>query len=304
MTRSFLSSLALSAALVTVAEPTQVALIVTVTQGDSRYLTGLTAADFEVSENGVRQPALSVQSVRDLPIAFSFLLDTSNSMRDVAAHMKGVAAACVERLRPVDQGQLISASGSPGILEPFTSDHALLVRRIASLSVSGVTPLNTALSLGLRDLNTVDSLRSGRARSVFVVFSDGDDTSSLVPDRDVLEYVKRSQTVLYAIGPNRPGRGGSSSVLPPLVRASGGLSLWVGPRTDPAAVCDALLADLSKQYVVMYESTHLTRDGKWRDVKVKVNVSGAKVRTRAGTTGRTTARSRASTPRSRPAARR
>src|SRR5499426_2224860 len=54
-------------------------LAVTVTDDKGRFITDLGEVDFEVLEEGVRQP-LTIFTREDLPVSLAILLDTSASM--------------------------------------------------------------------------------------------------------------------------------------------------------------------------------------------------------------------------------
>ena len=52
-----------------------------VRDGRGRSLSGLTAADFEVRDNGQLRPVLSLRSDQRSPLSLAFLVDMSGSMR-------------------------------------------------------------------------------------------------------------------------------------------------------------------------------------------------------------------------------
>src|SRR5687768_3722451 len=55
-------------------------IVATVTDGRGRYVPGLTAADFIVEEDGVRQKIAHFSQDQNIPVSVGIVLDTSGSM--------------------------------------------------------------------------------------------------------------------------------------------------------------------------------------------------------------------------------
>jgi Ca-activated chloride channel family protein len=189
-----------------------IALNVTVTDPSNRYLTDLTADDFLVYEDSVKQN-IGYFSRTSLSLSVSLLLDSSASMDDKMRTTQEAASGFVQSLRPEDQAEVIDFDSRVNVLAPFTSSRADLEKAISSTVAGGSTSLYTAVYIALRELqNTeargIENLR----RQAVIVLSDGEDTSSLVSFDEVLELAKRSETAIYAIGirSKQPvsGRGG------------------------------------------------------------------------------------------------
>ena len=114
---------------------------------------------------------------------------------------KQAAMDFIARLRPGDVAEVVSFDTRVEVLQPMTSDRALLEAAIQRMRASGSTALYNAVYIVLRQLDKVrpqtgDDVR----RQVIVVLSDGEDTSSLVTFEHLLDSAKRSQTVIYAVG--------------------------------------------------------------------------------------------------------
>src|SRR5215218_2593248 len=77
-----------------------VSLNVTVTEG-TRYVTDLEETDFEVFEDGVKQPVTFFSRVQQ-PIALAVLLDTSASMEGRLETAQEAAIGFARRMRPHD----------------------------------------------------------------------------------------------------------------------------------------------------------------------------------------------------------
>src|SRR5205814_1058958 len=80
-------------------------------RGGDRPAGELTAASFQVEDNGVPQRVDQV-SVEDRPVTLILALDVSGSVRgDVLAQLKRACVAAIEQLRPGESGQLLTFSG-------------------------------------------------------------------------------------------------------------------------------------------------------------------------------------------------
>ena len=101
-----------------------VALTVTVTDAKGRCVSGLTADDFAVFEDGIQQ-TVSLFGSEEIPVDVALILDTSSSMTNALPIAKTAARALVARLRPDDRAALIDVKGSTTIPQPFTDDRAV-----------------------------------------------------------------------------------------------------------------------------------------------------------------------------------
>src|SRR5687768_5903710 len=127
-----------------------VSLTVTVTDG-SRYVTDLEEQEFEVFEDGVKQPMTFFSRVQQ-PIALAVLLDTSASMEGKLATAQEAAIGFARRLRKTDVMQVIEFDSQVNIVQEFTSDIPTLEKAIQSTNVSGSTSLYNAIYIALKNL--------------------------------------------------------------------------------------------------------------------------------------------------------
>jgi len=266
-----------------------VSLNVTVTD-NTRYVTDLTADDFNVFEDGVKQD-ITFFNRTNLPIALSLLLDTSASMDTKLATAQEAAIGFASRLRPQDLAEVIDFDSRVVILQNFTSNAAELERAIRRTSAGGSTSLFNAVYIALKDLKKVvarntDDIR----RQAIVVLSDGEDTSSLLTFEEVLDLAKRSETAIYAIG-LRAGDGTASAtkgfkeaefVLRQFSQETGGRAFFPNQLADLAHVYGQISDELSSQYTVGYTSRNTKRDGSWRRLVVRVNRPNLTARAKLG----------------------
>jgi Ca-activated chloride channel family protein len=265
-----------------------VSLSVTVTDPSGRYVTDLTPEQFGVYEDGVKHD-IAYFNRTSVPVALALLLDTSASMEDKMATAQEAAAGFARRLRPQDLGELIGFANRIEVMQGFTNDRTALEKAIRSTVAGGSTALYTAVYVSLKELKKIRAASEQEIRrQAIVVFTDGEDTSSLVGYDELLDLAKRSETVIYAIGLRSPaeaaGRTYSEAdfALRQLAQETGGRSFFPSRIEDLAGVYGQIADELASQYVVGYISTSTKRDGAWRRVAVRVDREGATARTRLG----------------------
>ena len=266
-----------------------VSLNVTVTDGTARYITDLTALDFNVFEDGVKQEVTFFNRT-NLPIALALLLDTSASMEAKLATAQEAAIGFARKLRTQDLAEVIDFDSRVVVLQSFTSGVGDLEQAIRKTSAGGSTSLYNAVYIALKDLKkvvakNVDEIR----RQAIIVLSDGEDTSSLLPFEEVLDLAKRSETAIYSIGLRAEGPSNSSRgfkeaefVLRQFSQETGGRSFFPNQASDLTNVYGQIADELSSQYTVGYTSRNPKRDGSWRRLVVRVNRPNLTARTKQG----------------------
>src|SRR5688500_3805311 len=176
-----------------------VSLNVTVQDTAGHYVTDLEQGEFSVFEDGVKQE-ISFFNRRQQPIALSLLLDSSASMEDKLEDLQNAAKSFVKRLKPNDIAQVIDFDSRVEIRQGFTGNLAELEGAIGKTSAGGSTSLHNAIYIALKELKKVRAVSEEDVRrQALVVFSDGEDTSSLISFDEVLDLAKRSETAIYTI---------------------------------------------------------------------------------------------------------
>ena len=263
-----------------------VSLTITVTEG-TRYVTNLDEADFEVFEDGVRQPLTFFSRVQQ-PIALSVLLDTSASMEGKLGVAQEAAVGFARRLRPGDVMEVIEFDNQVSIVQEFTGEIPLLEKAIQSTTVNGSTSLYNAIYIALKNLRRNRATNtSDIRRQAIVVLSDGDDTSSLIEYEEVLDLAKRSETAIYAIGLRQGNEGRrefkeAEFVLRQLSQETGGRVFFPTAASELPRIYEQIAEELSSQYSIAYSSKNPHRNGAWRRIAVRIARPGLTPRTRQG----------------------
>jgi VWFA-related protein len=264
-----------------------VSLNVTVTDAASHYVTDLEQADFLVFEDGIKQ-GVTFFSRRQQPIALSLLLDSSASMEEHLSTLQHAASNFVHRLKSNDIAQVIDFDSRVEIRQAFTSNQGELDAAIAQLTAGGSTSLHNAIYIALKELRKVRAVNEEDVRrQALIVFSDGEDTSSLVSFDEVLDLAKRSETSIYAIalrGADTQAKGFREAefVMRTLAQETGGRAFFPAKIEDLDGVYKQIADELASQYTLGYTSANPRRDGAWRRIVVQVSRPNITPRTKKG----------------------
>jgi VWFA-related protein len=159
---------------------------------------------------------------------------------------------------------------------------------IDKTAAGGSTSLHNALYIALKELGKVRAVSEEDVRrQALVVFSDGEDTSSLLPFEEVLELAKRSETSIYAIalrGSDSQSKGFREAeyVMKTLAGETGGRSFFPSKVEDLNSVYSQIADELASQYTLGYTSKNPRRDGAWRRIIVQVSRPNVAARAKRG----------------------
>lgn len=239
----------------------------------SRPVAGLSAADFEVKDNGVRQ-AVALVSSDTAPVNVMIALDTSASLsRERLARLREASRALIHKLAPGEAAGLITFNHVIEVPQPMTHDRARIGKALDRVSASGGTSLVDAASLGL------SLTEQGAGRGLLLVFSDGVDTTSWQTEDVVLRSAARSETVLYAVSVTPEGA--SPRFLRDIAAATGGKVLEVQSSDRLEAAFVQILAEFRQRYLLSYTPTGVEKPG-WHKIEVRVKRRGVTARARPG----------------------
>jgi Ca-activated chloride channel family protein len=256
---------------------------------------GLGARNFELFDSGVAQTIESVE-VSELPFSVLLALDTSASMGGTPLRqLQEGARAAVETLRPGDRASMMTFSAVVGPPTPWTADRGSLSAAIERLQAAGTTSLFDAAVAAMvrRDPEP------GR-RNLVILFTDGDDTSSWLPDSAAYDLAARTDIVVYGIttGPVALAREtalqwrsgirltreqsivSSADFLSSLAARTGGKHLR-SAATDLRAAFAQIVSEFRTRYVLYYRPDGVTATG-WHPIDVRLKASRGHVTARRG----------------------
>ena len=264
-----------------------VSLNVTAMDSSNHYVTDLEEKQFSVFEDGVKQD-LSFFTRKQQAIAMSLLLDSSASMEDKLPTLQTAATNFVHRLKSNDLAQVIDFDSRVEIRQAFTSKQNELESAIQQTTAGGSTSLYNAIYISLKELAKIRAQgEEDVRRQALVLFSDGEDTSSLISFDEVLELAKRSETAIFTIalrGTDTQSKGFHEAefVMRQLAQETGGRAFFPVKIDDLNGAYAEIADELASQYTLGYSSRNNKRDGAWRRIVVQIDKPNVSPRTKRG----------------------
>ena len=240
-------------------------------RGREGPILGLRAADFEVRDNGVAQQVEQVVS-EELPLSVMLAFDVSGSIRgEKLVELKRASHALVDGLRPEDRAALLTFAEELRLRPSLDTDRSALRARIDSLGAEGGTSLvdATFAVLALGDATP--------GRVLAVVFTDGQESASWLPQADGLDAAKRSEVVVYGV---RVGWEGPR-FLGDVASTTGGRLLQMASPDRLRQAFLEILEEFRTRYVLRYTPRGVERKG-WHRLDVRVKGRSAKILVRKG----------------------
>jgi Ca-activated chloride channel family protein len=172
---------------------TEVPIYATVIDANGRLVPELQREDFIVTDDA-KPVELTQFSNASQPFTSVVMLDTSASMTNNLELLNRAAEQFLIRLLPTDRAQVGAFNDKIQLSGRFTNNRDELISALNDLQFGNPTRLNDAIATSLDTLQKIDS------RRVVLVFTDGDDTSSKVGFKTVLERARDEEVMVYAIG--------------------------------------------------------------------------------------------------------
>lgn len=255
-----------------------------------RVVSGLTARDFEVRDNGTVQPILSLRSDRQSPLSVAILVDMSGSMR-VSSKVTMARQAYDSVLSQLRQGQdevaVFTFDSSLREYRDFTRDLATLKGALPDFEPFGTTSLYDATAASARRL----AARSATHKAV-IVLTDGVDTSSAMTAREVSGLASSIDVPVFVVATvpaldqrlmleasERPAASDAAD-LRDLAEWTGGQFVFSSTIVETINAAASLIDELRQQYVLAIEAAGTGRE--WRRLDVRVRRPSAVVKARSG----------------------
>ena len=164
---------------------------------DRKPLDDLTARDFVVRDNGVEQVVDSLGTTDSAHVIIGLDLSGSVDGRTLEQLRTGVRALIGE-LTPQDRVSLFTFSDRVRLLMRAITPGGNLDAMLAGFEASGATPLHDAIVFG-------SALAFADQRpSVFLLFTDGQDTTSWTSAARTLDVLRRTNVVVFPVGAGLP----------------------------------------------------------------------------------------------------
>lgn len=249
-------------------------------------ISGLTAQDFEIIENGKKQSLkyFAAGSPEDAPpLHIGMLLDTSGSM---AEDLKDARAAAVKFVNTLDRAvdvTLVDFDTEVRVARFSANEYEHLVERIRARKPDGDTALYDALGVYLNGAQNQDG------QKILVLYTDGGDNRSSITLNETIDLLKASDVTVYAIG-YLEHQAGSHTLqqrmeLERLATTTGGQAYFPTTSKDVQGMFDKIAKEIGARYSLGYVSSDPRTDGAWRNVEIKLlrrDLKGVRIRTRSG----------------------
>jgi len=263
---------------------------VTVTVHDAKggLVSSLHEDDFEVLEDGRPQrvqlfaPAASPEERAELALNLGMLFDTSESMRRDLRLSQQSAIRFLDAIPRARDLVLVFFDRDIRLSRYSSENQQGIFERILETEGMGETALLDAITV------YVSRVSDTPGRKVLVLFTDGDDNASRIPQATVMRLVRSTEVTIYPVAfmgdarPNSAAALRARALLHALAESTGGRVFEPVASKELAAIYQAILDELGSQYVLGYVSDNAARDGKYRTISVRLKPPGLKVRHRRG----------------------
>jgi Ca-activated chloride channel homolog len=252
------------------AEEVRVDVLVT---DNGKPVAGLSAADFEILDNGIPQEIHYATLQKQAPISTTLVFDMSRSVAgSLLEHLKNAARGFLDDLKNDDYAALITFNNAVVLGSAPTPDFAHVRQALDQAQAFGNSSLIDGSYAGL-------VLAESRPdQPLVIIFSDGLDTFSWLTADAVLETAKRNDAVVYAVSTARQT---DKSFLKDLTKLTGGSLFEVKSTKDLAAAFLRILDEFRQRYLIAYTPQGASDIG-WHKVDVRIKRPAARVSARPG----------------------
>jgi len=286
---------------------------VVVKDKSGKAIEGLTAKDFVVTEDGIKEkiatfgegnehtrrlldiaeaPAVNQlrdpaqgSAAQDPPTTFGslvaganvfILFDTSNYMYRGFVYASDAIADFIRGLDRADSVAVYTFSRNLSRAALLTRDRSEAIRGLRKAVAGDDAALYNALLLALRDAAKVPG------RKVVIVFSNGPDNASMVAPDDVRAVAEDEGVPIYVISTNEVNKDPiSSGVFRRITTRTGGRAYWAKTWQKQVEAFEAIREDLGNSYTITYYPAPNPNEG-FRRISVEIASDvGKKYRVRA-----------------------
>jgi Ca-activated chloride channel family protein len=250
-------SLAMLAQQVTFKSGVDVVTVDVSARDGGKVATGLTAADFVVLDNGVKQDIADV-TYGKLPIDITVALDVSYSVTGLQlARLRIAIGQLMRDLGKGDRLRLMMFNERVRRVVDFTSDAKKVEDAILSATAGGATAVFDALSVAMVSAENPDR------RQLVVLFTDGSDSMSFTDPKVLIDVAHHSNVTVSAVLPIAVNTSTIRVNLPPtmsehvkvyrqLAADTGGVIVPLAIRTDVTDTFAKALDEFRSSYVLHF----------------------------------------------------
>lgn len=228
-------------------EVNEVMVPVVVKDRNGNYVRGLKKEDFQLFVDRKPVEVTYVKTGGAVRFTMAQVLDISSSMRYKIKDVLRAAGLFMEKLMTKnDRATVVFFNHIVFDHLGFTSDIKELNERLDLQSqTSGETALYDAVAY------TLKFLKSSPGWNIIVIFSDGMDNSSYIDRFSLLDMVRKSAVVVYAID---NGLDKSEDLLKEICSVSGGETFPLNDVKQTNKVFDMIREDIKAQYILYFNA--------------------------------------------------
>jgi Ca-activated chloride channel family protein len=258
-----------------------VSVLSSVLDKDGRPALDLTADQFEVYEEGVKQKIELLEPQTQQPLDLALMIDSSLSEIKELEFEEDAASRFIQKLvRPGDRLAVYEFADAVTLLAPFSSNVPTLQSALKHIIPGDGTALYDAVYLGAEALARNPAGR----RRVIVLVTDAGETTSRADFETARRAALRADALLYTIviravktegGRNTAGE----HALETIADSTGGATYFPNELGELSAMFDLIDRELRTQYRLAYYPVPRPPAGMYRNIEVRVNCE-CKVRSR------------------------
>lgn len=250
-----------------------VAVDVLVTDGDRRPVPGLTAADFELRDNGVSQ-RISHIAMSNMPLDVWLVFDTTHSLDgEGLRHLVEAGQTLVRELRSDDRVALVTFDEQPILRSALTLERARVLEVLGRLRAHGSTAWRDALYA------TIALHEPAPSRRLLLLFSDGSDNMSWITEMQLRRVVAAADIVIYAVAPY--SRAKVPGICKDVTAQTGGELLRIGATHELTMVFRRVLERMKARYMLSYYPEGVPSTG-WHRIDVRLKGRRGSIQARRG----------------------
>ena len=257
-----------------------VILNATITDKNGEPAGGLSESDFAIFENGEKQK-ISFFETQETPFAAVILIDTSGSMEQRVSLARAAAIRFLDGIRPDDHVAIYNFDSEVSIVQDF-SNLRDMTHRAFDLKAKGWTVLNDAVYKASQILQ-----ERPEKRKAIVVLSDGADTRSGKSANKALREALKTNATIYTVDMSSVNTGGKQRMqnrgaLKKFATRSGGRFIKTPGGAEMRNAFANIVRELGMQYTLGYYPSNENKDGKWREIELRIDGKELDIRTRKG----------------------
>jgi len=248
-------------------ETSVVSILISVTDPEGRFVTGLKQEHFMIFEDKIKQE-IDFFSDEDAPISLGIVFDVSGSMKERVPRAIKALRRFIETSHDDDDIFLIGFNNKAELVQDFTTSGDQILNHLIMIIPKGSTALYDATYLA------AEKVQQGRhKKKALLIISDGQDNHSRYTYKELRNLIREADIQIYAIGitdPNDELNANGRSILGEIARMTGGRSFFPSASNEPelTEIFTRIALELRYQYSVGYYAPHAAHDGKCHKIKI------------------------------------